>query len=170
VRESSLRLTAASAEETRAVGARLAGAILAADLHDPLLVGLSGELGAGKTTLVGGLLAALGHAGPARSPTYALIESYRLAGRDVHHCDLYRLRDPEELEDLGLRDLLAGPSVLLVEWPERAGDRLRDPDLQLRLDYADAGRSLELTARSDPGRQILAGLGSTEPDESLVSS
>jgi tRNA threonylcarbamoyladenosine biosynthesis protein TsaE len=83
---------------------------------------------------------------------------------------LYRLRDPEELEDLGLRDLLAGPSVLLVEWPERAGDRLRDPDLQLRLDYAGAGRSLQLTARSDPGRQILAGLGSTEPDESLVSS
>lgn len=158
MREPGLHLTAASAEETRAFGARLAGAILAANLRDPLLVGLSGELGAGKTTLVGGLLAALGHAGPARSPTYSLIESYRLAGRDLHHCDLYRLRDPEELEDLGLRDLLTGPSVLLVEWPERAGDRLRDPDLQLRLEYAGGGRQLAVAARSVAGQQVLAAL------------
>ena len=158
MREPGLHLTAASAEETRAVGARLAGAILAADLRDPFLVGLLGELGAGKTTLVGGLLAALGHAGPARSPTYSLIESYRLAGRDLHHCDLYRLRDPEELEDLGLRDLLTGPSVLLVEWPERAGDRLRDPDLQLCLEYAGAGRQVVVAARSVAGQRVLAGL------------
>jgi tRNA threonylcarbamoyladenosine biosynthesis protein TsaE len=158
VREPGLQLTAASAEETRAVGARLARAILAADLRDPFLVGLSGELGAGKTTLVGGLLAALGHAGPARSPTYSLIESYRLAGRELHHCDLYRLRDPQELEDLGLRDLLTGPSVLLVEWPERAGDRLRDPDLQLRLEYAGGGRQVAVAARSGAGQRVLAGL------------
>lgn len=158
MRESGLRLTAASAEETRALGARLAGAIVAADLREPLVVGLSGDLGAGKTTLVGGALAALGHPGPARSPTYTLIESYRLSGREVHHCDLYRLRDPEELEDLGLRDLLNGPSILLVEWPERAGDRLRPPDLQLDLEYTDAGRQLAVTAGSAPGQRVLAGL------------
>ena len=158
MREPGLHLTAASAEETRAVGARLAGAILAADLRDPLLVGLSGELGAGKTTLVGGLLAALGHAGPARSPTYSLIEPYRLAGRDVQHCDLYRLRDPEELEGLGLRDLVTGSSILLVEWPERAGDRLRKPDLHLHLEYTEAGRQVAVTAGSEAGRQVLAAL------------
>jgi tRNA threonylcarbamoyladenosine biosynthesis protein TsaE len=158
LRQSELRLTAASAEETRAVGARLAAALLGADLREPLVVGLSGDLGAGKTTLVGGLLAALGHAGPARSPTYSLIESYRLSGRDVHHCDLYRLRDPEELEDLGLRDLLSGPSVLLVEWPERAGDRLHEPDLQLHLEYTDTGRQVDLAAGSAPGRRVLAGM------------
>lgn len=159
MREPGLRLTAAGPEATRAIGARIADALLAAGLNEPLIVGLSGELGAGKTTLVGGLLAALGHAGPARSPTYTLVEPYRLAGRDVYHCDLYRLRDPEELEDLGLRDLLAGSSVLLVEWPERAGDRLREPDLHLHLQYTEAGREVAVNARSEPGRRVLAALG-----------
>jgi len=152
-------LTAADAAATRAIGASLAVALLAVDPVEPLLIGLSGELGAGKTTLVGGLLEALGHAGPVRSPTYALIEPYRLADRDVHHCDLYRLRDPDELEDLGLRDLLTARSVLLIEWPERAGDRLRAPDLSLRLDYSAAGREVHLTSASVVGQAILARLG-----------
>jgi tRNA threonylcarbamoyladenosine biosynthesis protein TsaE len=143
----------------RALGARLAGALRAVHLTEPLVVGLSGDLGAGKTTLVGGLLAALGHEGPARSPTYTLIEPYRLAGRDVYHCDLYRLRDPAELDDLGLRDLLVGPSVLLVEWPERAGGRLREPDLALHIEYSGEGRSLSLAPASDAGRRLVAGLG-----------
>ena len=158
MRESGLRLRAASAEAMRAVGARLAGALCDAGLAEPLVVGLSGELGAGKTTLVGGLLAALGHAGPARSPTYSLLEPYRLAGRDLYHCDLYRLRDPSELDDLGLRDLLVGPCVLLVEWPERAGGRLREPDLAVHIEYAAEGRSLTLTAGSEAGRRLLARL------------
>lgn len=155
MRESGLHLTAADPEQTRAIGARLAGALVGADLREPFLVGLTGDLGAGKTTLVGGLLAALGHEGPARSPTYSLIEPYRLEGRDVYHCDLYRLRDPAELQDLGLRDLLAGDSILLVEWPERAGERLRTPDLQLHLEYAASGRTVVLVARSDPGREVM---------------
>lgn len=138
----------------RELGARLAGALQAAALREPFVLGLSGDLGAGKTTLVGGLLAALGHAGPARSPTYALIEPYQLAGRDIYHCDLYRLRDPSELDDLGLRELLAGPSVLLVEWPERAGDRLHEPDLSLRIEYAESGRQVSLCAASDAGRRV----------------
>ena len=142
----------------RALGARLADAILAVGLDAPLVIGLSGDLGAGKTTLVGGLLAHLGHVGPARSPTYSLIEPYRLADRDVYHCDLYRLKDPEELEDLGLRDLLLGPTILLVEWPERAGDRLRPPDLQLALAYTDHGRQLEFEPASAAGRKVVAAL------------
>lgn len=153
MREPSLTFTVATADAMRAFGARLAGALPHADTVDPFVIGLSGELGAGKTTLVGGLLAALGHDGPVRSPTYALIEPYRLADRDVYHCDLYRLRDPEEIEDLGLRDLLAGPSVLLVEWPERAGGRLREPDLSLQLAYAGEERSVCVWPGSEAGRR-----------------
>jgi tRNA threonylcarbamoyladenosine biosynthesis protein TsaE len=153
-----IRLLARDAAATRAIGARLATALVDSGVDAPLLIGLSGELGAGKTTLVGGLLEALGHAGPARSPTYSLIEPYRLGDRDLHHCDLYRLRDPDELDDLGLRDLLAKRSVLLVEWPERAGDRLRPPDLTLRLQYSAAGRSVALGASSPAGQAVLARL------------
>lgn len=153
-----MRFAAATADEMRALGARLATALRGADLVEPFVLGLSGDLGAGKTTLVGGLLGALGHEGPARSPTYSLIEPYRLAGRDVYHCDLYRLRDPDELEDLGLRDLLAGSSLLLVEWPERAGDRMRAPDLALHLEYAGEGRIVSVRAGSDAGQRVAAGL------------
>jgi tRNA threonylcarbamoyladenosine biosynthesis protein TsaE len=158
VRESSLTFSSTTADEMRSFGARLAGALQGAAVAEPFLLALSGELGAGKTTLVGGLLAALGHAGPARSPTYSLIEPYRLAGRDVYHCDLYRLRDPEELEDLGLRDLLAGPTLVLVEWPERAGSRLREPDLTLQLSYAGEGRSVRVCPGSEAGQHVAARL------------
>jgi tRNA threonylcarbamoyladenosine biosynthesis protein TsaE len=158
VRESVAGVNVPSADAMRAIGARLADAILAVGLEGPLVIGLSGDLGAGKTTLVGGLLAQLGHVGPVRSPTYSLIEPYRLADRDVYHCDLYRLKDPEELEDLGLRDLLLGSSILLVEWPERAGDRLRPPDLQLALAYTDHGRRLALQPASAAGRRVAAAL------------
>lgn len=158
MREPVVRLTAATADDTRAIGARLAHALSDAGRGEPFVLGLSGDLGAGKTTLVGGLLAALGHVGPARSPTYALIEPYRLDGRDVYHCDLYRLRDPEELEDLGLRDLLVGDSLLLVEWPERAGDRLRQADLALDLEYTDDGRRLALTPSTAAGQKVLVAM------------
>ncbi len=137
------------------MGARLAAALVAADERGPVVIGLTGDLGAGKTTLVGGLLEALGHEGPGRSPTYTLIEPYRLAGREVNHCDLYRLRDPAELDDLGLRDLLVPRSLLLVEWPERAGDRLGVPDLSLSLGYLEAGRTVDVSAQTDAGRRVL---------------
>jgi tRNA threonylcarbamoyladenosine biosynthesis protein TsaE len=150
-----VRLVAASAEVTHQIGARLAAALVAADEPAPLVIALTGDLGAGKTTLVGGLLHALGHQGPARSPTYTLIEPYQLGGRDVNHCDLYRLRDPSELDDLGLRDLLTPRSVLLVEWPERAGNRLGTPDLSLALGYLDDGRTVDFEAASGAGQRVL---------------
>ncbi|MDQ1310314.1 MAG: tRNA threonylcarbamoyladenosine biosynthesis protein TsaE [Pseudomonadota bacterium] len=153
-----LRLAAADPEQMRALGARLGAAICATGAEPALVIGLSGELGAGKTTLVAGLLAGLGHAGPVRSPTYTLIEPYRLAGRDLYHCDLYRLRDPADLDDLGLRDLAVERSVLLVEWPERAGDRLGKPDLLLQIEYAPSGRAIEIDSASEAGRQVLAAL------------
>ncbi len=155
-------IRAATADETRALGARLAYAILAVTdaRSESLCVTLTGDLGAGKTTFVGGLLAALGHEGPTRSPTYTLIEPYHLGGRDLYHCDLYRLRHPDELEDLGLRDLSGPGSVLLVEWPERADGRLGAADLAIRITYDGEGRAFEFDALTERGRQLAGRLSS----------
>jgi tRNA threonylcarbamoyladenosine biosynthesis protein TsaE len=155
LRESDVELTAEGSDETRRLGRRFAAALVAADPAGPVFVALTGELGAGKTTFVAGVLAALGHQGVVRSPTYTLVEPYSLPGREVHHCDLYRLRDPEEIEDLGLRDLRGGRHWLLVEWSERAGDRLGSPDLEVHFDYQDSGRILRFSGRSPTGRAVL---------------
>ncbi len=141
---------------TRAAGQALGQALLQLKIADPLIVTLQGELGAGKTTLVSGLLAALGHIGPVRSPTYTLIEPYNLSGRPVYHLDLYRLTDPVQLEELGVRDLLQPSAILLVEWPERAGELLARPDLCVQLAYPThgaVGRELRLS-----GTESLRGL------------
>lgn len=151
-----LERLARGADEMRALGAALGHALFAAGSSQPLLVTLSGDLGAGKTTLVGGLLAALGHEGPARSPTYTLLEPYRFGGRDVVHCDFYRLRHPDELDDLGVRDLQRPGAILLVEWPEKAGDRLGTPDLTLHLDYADENtRTVRFAAATAGGQAVV---------------
>lgn len=145
----------------RALGARFATALLAAPggASTSLLVTLVGDLGAGKTTFVGGLLQALGHVGAARSPTYTLIEPYSLAGREVQHCDLYRLRDPEELEDLGLRDLRGPGSILLVEWPEKAAGRLGMADVTIEFAYDGAeAREVGFVAGSEVGATVVEGL------------
>ena len=146
------------APATRALGERFGRAFHECRVATtvPVLVTLSGELGAGKTTFVGGVLAGLGHAGPVRSPTYTLIEPYRLAGRDVHHCDLYRLRHPDELDDLGLRDLFQAGAVLLVEWPEKAGGRLGDADVHVELRYeGEPAREVRITPASPVGEALL---------------
>ncbi len=137
------------AQATRAAGQALARALLQHPAARPLLITLQGELGAGKTTFVAGLLGELGHDGPVRSPTYTLIEPYELHGRWFHHLDLYRLTDPLQLEELGVRDLLLPGAVLLVEWPERAGSLLSKPDLHIELGYPEQGtegRQLTLLA------------------------
>lgn len=150
---------AVGAGQTRELGARLARAIRSAGEDAPFLITLSGDLGAGKTTLVGGVLAELGHAGPARSPTYTLVEPYRLDGRDFYHCDLYRLRHPDELEDIGLRDFRSPRSVLLVEWPERAEGRLGEVDVSVTLSYAEGdARQVQLQAETQAGRRVMARL------------
>jgi tRNA threonylcarbamoyladenosine biosynthesis protein TsaE len=148
---------AADVAATRACGARLARALISTlSPAKAIVVTLEGELGAGKTTFVGGLLAELGHPGPVRSPTYTLIEPYRLRKRDIQHCDFYRLRTPDELDDLGWRDLLVPGAIVLVEWPDKAGDRLGDVDLAVRLEYAGAdARSISFTAHSEMGQALV---------------
>lgn len=132
------------------------GAALAAILPPELVVYLEGDLGAGKTTLVRGLLRALGETGAVRSPTYTLMEPYEAGGYRLYHLDLYRLADPEELEFLGLRDWLDAPSVLLVEWPERGAGVLPAADLRLRLAPTVAGRQARLVAESAAGTAVLS--------------
>lgn len=134
---------------TEAMGVRLAP-----PLRHGGVVFLSGELGAGKTTLVRALLRALGHDGAVRSPTYAIVEPYRIDGLEVYHLDLYRIADPDELEYLGLREWLRPGVLLLVEWPERGQDALPVPDLHLHLDYAGEGRRLRIEAAGDPARAM----------------
>lgn len=130
------------------------GAELAAAVRPPAVVALEGPLGAGKTTLVRGWLRALGHGGPVRSPSYTLLETYVLAGARVHHLDLYRLADPEELEFIGVRDLAADDALWLIEWPERGGSRLPPVDHRIRIEYDGAARrvhGLPASARGPAG-------------------
>jgi tRNA threonylcarbamoyladenosine biosynthesis protein TsaE len=131
------------------------GADLGAALPPQAVVFLHGDLGAGKTTLVRALLRALGYEGAVRSPTYTLVEPYQLSGRAVYHLDLYRLADPEELEFLGLRDMLAEPCLMLIEWPQRGTGMLPAPDLHVRLVAAGAGRHVEVEAASAAGEAAL---------------
>jgi len=120
------------------------GAELAADLRRGQVITLSGELGAGKTTLVRGLLRGLGFSGRVKSPSYGLVESYDVFGLTVHHLDLYRLSDPGELDFLGLEDLVGGGSVLLIEWPERAAGRLPPVDEAIEIGIQDNTRVLTI--------------------------
>ncbi len=135
------------------------GAALAARLRPQFgYIALRGGLGAGKTTLVRGLLRACGEAGPVRSPTFTLLESYTVRGLEIMHLDLYRLGQAEELEFLGLRDWLATACTLLIEWPERGEGLLPPPDLTLDLEPAGVGRRAAIQAHSPYGVHLVAGI------------
>jgi len=134
------------------------GQRIAEHLRPPGTFYLQGDLGTGKTTLVRGVLRGLGHTGPVRSPTYTLLEPYPLDAMRLYHLDLYRLGDPEELEYLGLRDLLDDRSLLLVEWPERGRGVLPAPDATIRIEHAEEARRLDLTADSPGGSELVSRL------------
>lgn len=138
---------------TLQLGRRLARLCVA-----PCLLFLHGELGAGKTTLVRGLLQELGHTGPVKSPTYTLVEPYHFAHKKVFHFDLYRLGDPEELEYLGFRDYLDDHSLCLVEWSERGAGHLPLPDVEVYLEPSGEGRQARLIAHDQSGEALLARL------------
>ena len=138
-----------------AVAMEMLGARLARCADSGLMVHLQGELGAGKTTLVRGFLREFGHAGSVRSPTYTLVEPYELFARRVYHLDLYRLGDPEELEWIGIRDLLDSDSIALVEWPERGRGVLPPADIEVVIEYRNSGRQVLVVGRSAPGERVV---------------
>jgi tRNA threonylcarbamoyladenosine biosynthesis protein TsaE len=133
------------------------------------VVYLQGELGAGKTTCVRSLLRTFGAAGPVRSPTYTLVETYTLPALTCVHVDLYRLQSLSEVDELGLRDLLEPGSLLLVEWPERGAGALPGADLRLMLSYAGDARQAELAAPTALGVRWLGKLGLDSSLSSYVS-
>lgn len=135
------------------------GRLLGERMAAPILIFLKGDLGAGKTTLCRGILSALGHKGPVKSPTYTLVEPYQLEhGGLVYHFDLYRLGDPEELEFIGIRDYLAEGGCCLVEWPERGAGMFPLPDLQIMITAVEDGRRLGVTGNTPKGEAVLASL------------
>ena len=123
-----------------------------------MTIELHGDLGAGKTTFVRHLLAALGVEGRVKSPTYAVVETYLLpSGTNVWHFDFYRFNDPREWDEAGFRDLFGSPGLKLVEWPEKAGAYLPQCDLKLAIDVLpDETRSVQLSAFTAAGAELLA--------------
>lgn len=139
---------------TQAFAQALAGRSASANA----LIELNGDLGAGKTTFVRHLLAALGVPGRVKSPTYAVVEHYTLAsGLNIWHFDFYRFNEPREWEEAGFRDIFASSGLKLVEWPEKAGEYLPRADLVLAIEVqADETRQVTLTAHSIVGKALLA--------------
>lgn len=132
---------------------------VATAMAEGLVIYLHGDLGAGKTSFARALLMALGVGERVKSPTYSLVESYRLPERIAWHLDLYRIADPGELEWLGL-DALSDPvALVLVEWPERGAGALPAADLQIDLAYARLGRKAAFSALTARGAALLARLG-----------
>ena len=122
-----------SETETEAFGRSLAALLRAGDV-----VTLSGPLGVGKTALARAVLQAAGHQGEVPSPTFAIVQPYDELPLPIWHCDLYRLEDPSELEELGL-DSALDDGALLIEWPDRAGPTAWPQALRLSLDFAGTG-------------------------------
>jgi len=154
-----------TAEETEGFGARLARSRPAADGLS--VIYLTGDLGAGKTTLTRGFLRELGVTGPVRSPTYTLVEVYTLGSTTALHLDLYRLRDAVELDNLGVREWARDGHLWLVEWPERGAERLPEADLVITLTAGDGGHDIDVVARSASGAAWLRRLGTPLADHGL---
>ncbi len=146
--DSRITLTLADENATLALAARLAAA-----LTPGLVIYLHGDLGAGKTCLVRGVLNALGYTGRVKSPTYTLLEPYHAGGLDLRHFDLYRLQNEYEWESAGFRDEFDGKNILLIEWPEKA--HIPPADLIISLEILPQGRHAALMANTTLGRACL---------------
>ena len=120
------------------------GASLAPSLGASCLVTLSGDLGAGKTSVARGLLSGLGFTGRVKSPTYTLVEPYECAGKSIYHFDFYRIQDAQELEWVGIPELLTLPAIRIVEWPSLGAPYVPAADLAISIDIRGNGRLLRL--------------------------
>lgn len=120
-----------------------------------MVIYLHGDLGAGKTTLVRGMLNSLGYSGRVKSPTYALVEPYHIGGLDLLHFDLYRLHNEQEWESAGFRDEYDGCKIFLIEWPEKGGDSIPPADIEIDVEILSSGRKAIIYANSKMGKQCL---------------
>lgn len=136
-------------------GRRLIRAICQITSPRGITLYLNGDLGAGKTTLSRGIIQGLGYQGNVKSPTYTLVEEYRLQGKHIYHFDLYRLSDPEELEFMGIRDYFTADSICLIEWAEKGAGLLANADLVINIRYADNARQIELIPQNEQGKEII---------------
>jgi len=136
------------------------GEMLAQILRPGLFVALSGELGSGKTTLARGILRGLGYEGKVKSPTYTLVELYKLSKLNLYHFDLYRFNNSHELLEAGFRDDFDSRNVCLIEWPERAQDLLPTADLSVSLVEERGGRRVRIAAQTELGKNCLARIAS----------
>jgi tRNA threonylcarbamoyladenosine biosynthesis protein TsaE len=150
------RFTLQDETATTALAQRAAQAMPATS--PPLVLYLEGDLGVGKTSFARGMILALGEAGPVRSPSYGLVAPYSLTGGDIIHVDLYRLRDEQELDQLGIRDYLPGSRLWLIEWPDKVSRGLPAADARLRFEVAGKGRALKIEAITENGRLWLSAL------------
>ncbi|MCL2310840.1 MAG: tRNA (adenosine(37)-N6)-threonylcarbamoyltransferase complex ATPase subunit type 1 TsaE [Proteobacteria bacterium] len=146
---------------TEALGGRLA-----AHFQGGMVIALSGDLGAGKTTLVRGMLRALGISGPVKSPSYALVEEYlfsRLRFKmNLYHFDFYRIKDKSEWDSGGFSEYFRDDAVCVIEWPEKLGDRLPPVDLVVSLtlpaDVSVAGRQVRIVPYTKAGEECLTAM------------
>ncbi len=149
-----ITLALADEQATLAEGARFANT-----LNAELTVYLHGDLGAGKTTLVRGLLHELGHHGKVKSPTYTLVEPYEVEINQnkvqVYHFDLYRFIDEEEWEAAGFRDYFNPHAICLIEWPEKAGNIIPQADIDVYIEVKGEGRTIRYIANSKIGKKCL---------------
>lgn len=121
------------------------GIDLGASCEPPLVISLSGELGAGKTTLAQSICAGYGVTEPVTSPTYSLVHRYDAPKSPVFHIDLYRLDKESDLTNIGWDEIIVDRALVIVEWPERAGNRMPAGHLHIDLQYS----------QGDPSRRVL---------------
>jgi len=133
----------------------LLGAQFAQVLHPGLVIFLNGDLGAGKTTLARGILRGLGYQGKVKSPTYNLVELYKISKLYLYHFDFYRFEEPTEWEDAGFREYFNADSICLVEWPVKANGLLPQADLNFLFHLSDPGRTVEISAGTEAGRMCI---------------
>lgn len=131
------------------------GKKIAAIIRPGLIIFLNGNLGAGKTTLVRGILRGLGYVEKVKSPTYNLIEVYKISKLYLYHFDFYRFNDPFEWEEAGFREYFNAESICFVEWPERATGLLPAADLSLFFEISGTKRVVKIYPGTEAGNRCL---------------